>query len=271
MGYNNLMTWLLFAIIFFLGASVGSFVNVLIDRTIQGTDWVGGRSRCDHCKKTLTWYDMVPIVSYLFYRGRSRCCHKRLSARYPIVEFILGSLFIWWAVMGTFFFQLAAQPLTYIQPLFWLGIGVLLLVLAIADWAYGVILMPVLWVSVAWVLLYRIVLLFLGGYHLNDFVAALVGAIVSAFFIQLLRWVTHGRGMGDGDPYLMFLVALVVGWPRVIVAFLASFIVGASVGVGLLVAGIRKRTDTLPFGPFLVAGAIIALVWGGSLLRIYGM
>ena len=265
------MLWVWYLLIFFLGSAVGSFINVLIDRTIAGTDWVRGRSHCDNCRKTLAWYDLIPIFSYMAYRGRSRCCRRPLTPRHPIVEGIVGALFLWWAIMGSFFFQLATRPLVYIQPLFWLGVGIVLLILGITDWLYGVVLMPVLWVGVFWVALYRLVLMAAGSYHLPDLVGALVVALGTAVFIQALRWVTKGRGMGDGDPYLMFLAGIIVGWPRALVVLLFAFVAGAGVGITLLATGRRQRSDTLPFGPFLVAGVIVALIWGGPFLRtMYG-
>jgi leader peptidase (prepilin peptidase)/N-methyltransferase len=251
-----------FALTFLLGASVGSFVNVLIDRTILGENWVSGRSHCDHCGKTLAWYDMVPILSFLFYLGRSRCCKKRLSYRYPIVELLVGLLFVWWAVVGFWFFNLVSAPLSMLQPAFWLVTGTFLAILLIADLFYGVVLMPFVWIGVVITLLYRLILWSYGAHQLVDVCTALLTGSGFYSFFWLLYKLTKGRGMADGDMYVAFYIGVLLGWPRGMVAMMLSFIIGASVGTLLIVSGLRSRKDTLPFVPFLVISTFIALVWG---------
>jgi prepilin signal peptidase PulO-like enzyme (type II secretory pathway) len=261
-----------FFLVFFLGASIGSFVNVLIDRSIAGTDWVSGRSRCDFCHAPLAWYDLIPLLSFLAYRGKSRCCHKSLSWRHPIIEGLFGALFVWWLAIGFLFFRLATAPLTLVQPVFWLTIAILLIIIALTDLFYGVILMTPVWMGIAWVVLYRIILLAFGAYELADFGLMFVSALGSYLFLWLLRVLTKGRGMGDGDPYLIFLTSLLLSWPRMIIGVLSAFVLGAVVGVALLLTGQRTRQQTMPFGPFIVLGAGVALLWGAPLLHwLYGI
>ena len=218
-----------FLLTFFLGASVGSFVNVLIDRTILGQDWVSGRSHCDKCKKTLAWYDMIPILSFVLYRGRARCCKAPLPYRYPIVEAVVGCLFVWWLVVGFAFFRLVSTPLTAIQPLFWLVTGIILLILAVADFYYGVVLMRVLWVGSIMAVLYRAVLWYFGVFQFYDLVGSLIVAASFYVLFWLLYKATRGRGMADGDMYVAMYMGLLLGWPRG-GALLGSFVLGAVVG-----------------------------------------
>lgn len=251
-----------FCLTFFLGASVGSFVNVLIDRTILGENWVSGRSHCDKCGKTLAWYDMVPVLSFLTYRGKSRCCKKRLTNRYPIVEILVGLLFVWWLAVGFWFFRLVSAPLSMVQPGFWLITGILLAILALSDLFYGVVLMPVVWIGSVLTLLYRAVLWYYGAHQLFDLQMAVVLGIAFYTFFWLLYKLTKGRGMADGDMYVALYMGLLLGWPRGMVAMILSFVIGASVGVILITTKIRSRKDTLPFVPFMVTGILVALVWG---------
>ena|SRR3989339_170516 len=252
---------------FFLGAAVGSFVNVLVERSIAGKDWIKGRSKCDHCGKTLAWYDMIPLLSYLSYQGKSRCCHKRLSWRHPLVELLFGTLFVWWLLVGFMFFRLAVTPLLVIQPLFWLITGVVLLIVAVADAYAGVILMPLVKIGVVSVVGYRIILWLFGQYQLVDGGLALLAGLGYAGFLAGLRYLTKGRGMGEGDPYLAFLLGVLVGWPRTLVAALLAFVVGAIVGIILIGLGKKKMGSTIPFGPFMVLGATLALWWGEAIIR----
>lgn len=266
------MQTIFFVLVFFLGASIGSFVNVLIARSIAGEDWVSGRSRCDSCNKDLRWYDMIPLLSYMVYRGKTRCCHKPLSIIHPIVEGLFGVLFLWWIAIGFVFFKLATAPLTLVQPVFWLTIAIILAIIAVADLLYGVILMLPLYLGIGFVLSYRLILWIFGEFHSRDVVLMLFSGIASYLFLWLLRVITKGRGMGDGDPYLALLTGLLLSWPRVMVSLLSAFVTGAVVGVVLMFTGKKSRKSTLPFGPFIVIGAGIALLWGKEIMfRLYGI
>lgn len=255
-----------FWLTFVLGALVGSFVNVLIDRTIVGENWVSGRSHCDHCNKTLAWYDMIPIVSYLAYFGRSRCCHYQLSYRYPIVEIIVGLLFGWWLVVGFWFFKLVNTPLSVIQPGFWLVMGIVLLILALADLFYGVVLMGVVYMGSVTVILYRLILWWYGAYNGSDFVLSLIVAGVFYLAFWSLYKLTNGRGMADGDMYVALYTGLLLGWPRGMIAIIGSFILGAVCGLFLIMTKLKTRRDTIPFVPFMILAIVMTLVWGEQII-----
>lgn len=257
-----------FILTFFMGTAVGSFVNVLIDRTVAGKDWVRGRSACDFCHKNLQWFDLIPIISFVIYRGRSRCCNKKLSFQYPIVETIVGLMFVWWLMIGFWFFQLVNAPLSVVQPAFWLVTGVLLAILALADLFYGVVIMPILWTSVFVTLIYRIVLILFGAYQTLDLVIAVVVASVFFGLFWGLYKATQGRGMADGDMYVALYMGLLLGWPRGVVALMLSFIIGAVVGLILISLKLRSRKQTIPFVPFMVTATIIALIWGEQIWRM---
>ena len=256
-----------FILTFFLGSAVGSFVNVLIDRTMTSEDWVRGRSHCDNCHKTLAWYDMIPIVSFVCYRGHSRCCNTRLTYRYPIVEMLVGVLFVWWLVVGFWFFQLVSAPLLFIQPAFWLMTGLLLTILGLADLFYGVVLVPVVWIGSGLVVIYRLILWHYGAYQIGDFQNALL--LAAAFWGAFwgLWKLTKGRGMAEGDMYVALYMGLLLGWPKGLVAMFGSFILGAVVGVLLIVSKLKTRHDTVPFVPFMIVAMGMAMVWGENLIR----
>lgn len=261
-----IVVWYFF--IFFLGAAIGSFLNVLVSRTVSGDDWIKGRSRCDHCQETLEWYDMIPLFSFVAYRGKSRCCHKRISYQHPMVELMTGLLFLWWALMGSFFFHLLSHPLLYIQPLFWLFMGLVLLTIFIMDLFYGLIPVSAVIVGSVGVVLYRFYLATSGVYKWSDFGLMLLSAVLAYVIFFLIRRATHNRGMGEGDVILSVLLGLVTGWPRVVPALWLSFVVGAIVGVLLMLVKKKKMKQILPFGPFMIVGILLALVWGEQLLQM---
>lgn len=255
------MSWILVGLVFILGAAVGSFVNVLVARSVAGEDWLRGRSRCDYCRRELAWYDLIPLLSYIIYQGKSRCCGKPLSLAHPIVEGLFGILFVWWLMVGFVFFQLATSPWSVIQPMFWLGIASILLLLAVADVRYGYILMPVVWVGAGWIYLYRGLLYLSGNYELRDLGRTLLAGILSFLFLWMLRVLTRGRGMGDGDPYLAFVTGSLLPGVTGFYGMLLAFILGSIWGLGLLLFGKKAWQDSIPFGPFIIAGAVGALLF----------
>lgn len=259
-----------FILTFFLGAAVGSFVNVLIDRTVAGHDWIKGRSHCDYCQKTLEWYDLLPIISFVVYRGKSRCCHRPLPYRYPLVEALTGLLFVWWMTIGFWFFRLSTAPLSTIQPTFWLLTGVIVLVLALADWTYGVVLLPIVYLGYASAIAYRLILTYAGIFQSTDLVATFVTSLLAYLFFWGLYKLTRGRGMAEGDMYVAAYVGLVLGWPRGVMALALSFVLGAIIGVGLILLGKKTRKDTLPFVPFMMAAMVMVLFWGEQISRFLG-
>jgi leader peptidase (prepilin peptidase) / N-methyltransferase len=252
-----------------LGAAIGSFLNVLISRTVAGRDWVRSRSTCDHCGKPLAWYDLIPIFSYIAYRGRSRCCQKQLSWQHPIVEALMGSLLVWWYVVGMAFFQLVNSPLRSFQAGYWLLIGIVLVVIVISDWRYRLV--PVVPVLLAIIIsfLYRSAVFVWGPMNLVDYATYLLVALLAWAFFAILHYGTGGRGMGMGDVYIAPLYGLLLGWPRGMVALVLSFWIGAVVGIiAILIFG-RTRKSTLPFAPFMVLGMVIALLYGQEIWSLW--
>ncbi len=270
--YDETMSGLSLLILFFLfilGTSVGSFLNVLIYRTMKGKSWVRGRSRCDHCRKKIHWYDNIPILSFLFLKGKSRCCHKKISLSYPLVELMTGLLFIWWYGIGFVFFQLTLTPFVVLQPLFWLLVGILLLTIFFADLKYMII--PDLAVGSLFLLTvaYRIYLTFSSVMQLKDLKMAVLGMVVAVIFLGSLWFFTKGKGMGFGDVKLIAPIALLLGWPKILVGLFTAFILGGLSGSFLLILGRKKMGQVIPFGPFIILGAIISLVWGEAILNWY--
>lgn len=263
------LTFLLASIIFVFGLCVGSFVNVVVLRSLRGEEFIRGRSHCDVCKRELLWYELIPLISYVMLRGKCRTCHAEIDIMHPIVELLTGSLFLWWFLIGFAFFRLTANPFSVIQPLFWLLVGVLLLVIVVIDLKAMII--PD-WAIVALsflTLAYRSSLMIAGIDRPIDFAWSVFGASLALGFFLFLWLVTKRRGMGFGDVKLVFALALLLHWPQVGVALFLSFVIGAVVGVVLLALRRTRFGVPLPFGPFLVTGTVIALLWGEALLRWY--
>jgi len=255
--------------LFILGTIVGSFVNVVIYRTVEGEDWVRGRSRCDRCRKTIKWYDNIPLFSYLFLQGKCRYCQKTISIQHPVIELITGLLFVWWYAIGFTFFRLVAAPLTIIQPMFWLIVGILLLIIFMSDWLYQVIPDYANYGLGVLAILYRLYLSLSGAMRWQDFWLALLTGIVMFLILFTIWAVTRGRGMGFGDVKFAFVMGVLLGWPRAGVALFLAFMLGAIVGIVLLLFKVIKPRQRIAFGPFLILGTAISLIWGTGIWGWY--
>jgi leader peptidase (prepilin peptidase)/N-methyltransferase len=228
--------------LFVLGLAVGSFANVLIDRLPKGESIVWGRSHCDYCKKTLRWYELIPVVSYIVQSGRCRRCHKRLSVQYPMIEFITGIGF-------------ASLYITNVYPSFYL-LFISLLVIFVADLKYQIIPDSMIVLGIVGTL---------GtGFHL-------VPAIGSFAFLYFLWILSRKRGIGFGDVKFAPLMGVLLGFPGVVFAFYVAFLTGALAAV-ILILG-RKKTwkSKIAFGPFLVGGTVVALIWQPQLISLWRM
>lgn len=256
-------------ILFVLGAIVGSFLNVVIYRTVNDENWVWGRSKCDHCAVPVRWYDNIPLLSYILLKARCRECQEPIALSYPVVEFLTGSLFVWWYWGGSLFFQLTHSPFQTLQPLFWLTVGVLLLLIAVADALYYIIPDAIVGLLMVISLAYRVFLVLFGIMQLSDLVVTVMAMAVVVSFFAGLWLLTKGRGMGMGDVKLVAPLALLLGWPKILVAMFMAFIIGSLVGVTLLLLGRKRLHQVVPFGPFLVIGTFIGLVFGNQLSSWY--
>lgn len=241
--------------LFILGISVGSFLNVVIDRLPFGKP-ITGRSHCDRCGKILSWFDLVPLFSFLFLHGKCRYCQKLLSWYYPIVELTTGILFILTCIIIT----KIVTVITIMQLVFFLFIVSSLIVIFFTDLKYGIIPDKIIYLSIVVTFIYLI----LNTKYL--ILSHLLSAIGAFLFFLLLFFITRGRGMGLGDVKFAFLQGLLLGWPNILIGVYAAFLTGAVAAIILVVWGKKRfRGSTIPFGPFLVIGTIIALFWGAAI------
>ncbi len=247
---------MVFLFLFILGTAIGSFLNVLIDRLPKGES-IMGRSHCDHCKRTLQWYELVPIFSFFFSSGKSRCCGKKLSIHYPVIETLTGLTFI---LIFNF------QFLNLLQIISIFGIASCFIVIFFADLKYQII--PD---SIQVALLVLVIALHLTPIinHPSSILPLLISGLVVMLPILLLYLVTRGRGMGFGDVKLSFSVGLLLGISQGLIALYFAFISGAVIGVLLLISGKKGLRSKVPFGPFIIIGIIIILVFWQTIIHLF--
>ena len=267
------MISLLFVLISFalfgLGAAIGSFLNVVIYRTVHGQSWVRGRSKCESCLKQLHWYDNIPLLSYFMIRGKCRYCKTSLSLSHPVIEFMTGTLFVWWFWVGSLFFRLTQHPFSVIQPMFWLVVGMCLVVIFFADIRYMIIPDEAVALLTFITLIYRITLTLAGVMQPIDFIWTTLGTVIVTCFFFSLWWLTKGKGMGFGDVKFAIPFGLLLGWPNVFIGTFLAFVFGAIVGLALMAVHKKKIGQVVPFGPFLVVSTLVTLVFGSHIWQWY--
>lgn len=274
--YGMWLSVLLFSgVLFIFGAVIGSFLNVVMYRSLaakpvkKGEKWYKGRSRCDTCGQQIAWYDNIPLVSYIVLLGRCRYCRTPIGLSHPAVEILTGSLFVWWYWAGNFFFHLRAVPFDLIQPFFWLMVGLILLYIFLTDIEYFIIPDTALVLLTGLTIIYRVVLMTSGIMRWEDFVLAVVSMLGAVLFLGFLWFFTRGKGLGFGDVKLMIPLGLLLGWPKTPVMLFLAFLLGSVIGLGLVLS--RKKTwkQRVPFGPFIIAATGLSLLWGDVFFATY--
>lgn len=256
-----------FTILFLLGLSIGSFLNVVIDRLPNGKNLLG-RSQADCCSRTLSVLDLIPVLSFILSFGKCRHCHKKLSFYYPMVELLTAILTL---------IAFSNFPLPY--SIFYAVNFYFLIVFFFTDLKYGLVPVSVFLFNLIFVLSFQIYLLLIGQLSTfsagggsafsGNFQLSIISALAASLFFVFLILITKGRGMGFGDVLLVFLFSLMLGFPKSVVMVFLSFILGGIFSSILLVTKKKHFGQTLPFGPFLAAGTLAALFFGEMFIKKY--
>lgn len=244
------------------GLLIGSFLNVVIARVPEGRSVLRPRSACPSCETPIAGRDNVPVVSWLLLRGRCRSCSEPISARYPIVELATAAvLALTAAVLG------AVAHL----PAYLVVTAGLVAVTGIDLDTYRIPTPLLRWIMILGAPLLVVAALVRG--EPGRLLSAGIGA-VAAFAVLFAIHAVVPAGMGFGDVRLAFVLGTFTGWLGgwyVPLALLLGFGLGSVVGVVLMASGRAGRRSRIPFGPFLAAGAWIAICWGAPILEWYGV
>ncbi len=243
------MSWFLIIIIFFFGASMGSFIAASVYRMENKKSILRGRSECEKCGAKLGARDLIPIFSYLFLRGKCGKCAKRISVELFLTEIICGALFL-----AAYFYH-SSSILLLLRD--WVFLGALVF-LFLYDKKYQ--LLPDA-VSIP-----SIIIVFGLGYDMwNSGLAILAGG--GFFAAQYL--VSRGKWVGDGDIRMGALLGAGLGWPGVVAAIFIAYILGAVYSIFLLFVKNKNMQSRIAFGTFLAVGGVIVLFWGEQIIKWY--
>lgn len=267
------MTILLWIYIFFLGAALGSFALVVADRWGTKRSWRKGRSQCDACKKQLTAVDLIPLLSWVLNRGKCRQCGETIAKRYPLVELFSGVSLL--AVLTLFPYELIMSGdvslVVLLLYLLWLVIHTLCVVLILIDirkmimpYAY---LIPLIAVSVV----YRVVILSDSTLAHPSRTSLIIGVLLGGGVFAALWLLSRGKWIGDSDILLGIAIAFVVGGAvEVWIAFVSASVIGLLTSFAIaLVKKQKLRGMKIPFGPFLIAGMVVSMLFASDFINLY--
>lgn len=254
--------------IFVFGTIIGSFLNVVICRHGTGRG-LGGRSKCAVTGKTLHWYELVPIISFLIQGGRTRHGGAKISWQYPLVEAGTGFMFMF---IGIKFIPLMyAHPYAFLSNLFfWFAVFSFLILVFVYDWYHQMIpdnfLYPLIGLGVAGLVWHRPLFDCL---MIPNIWMLLAGPLV-ALPVFIIWHMTHGRGMGFGDVLLLLPLGWLAGISRGFAGLLLAFWLGAVAGIVMIIHGDKKMKSAIAFGPFIIIGFAIAFLYNVDMESIAG-
>lgn len=245
---------------FIWGSCVGSFLNVCIYRMPRSESIVSPRSHCVHCQKTIKWYENIPLLSYIFLRGKCSSCKKPISPRYFAVELLTAALFVVFYIRFGFTLNL----------LFFLILACGLMLATFIDFEYKLIPDTV---SLGGLVLGLAISPFSLGLHqgrggLSACIDSLLGAAAGGLTIYaagiLGKMIFKKEAMGFGDVKFLAMIGAFLGWQKVLLVFFLAPLFGSAVGI---VLKIRYKIETIPYGPYLSLAAIIAILYGDKILN----
>jgi leader peptidase (prepilin peptidase)/N-methyltransferase len=253
-------------LVFAFGAAIGSFLNVVVYRLPAGISLLYPPSRCPYCFHKLGKAENVPVLGWLWLKGRCRWCKTKISFRYPLIETVTGLIFllVFWQ------FNYSINTLGYWAFLSWL------LALSLIDLDTMTLPGSLTKSGLVLGLIFQAII----GWQIdrasgiaNQLMFGIGGAVLGIWLLEIIRIfgsiIFQQEAMGDADGKLMATIGAWLGWKYV---FLASFLacgVGALVGVGAISLGLLDRKQPMPFGPFLALGGALTLFWGDWLLSTY--
>lgn len=258
---------MIYILLVLLGLCFGSFVNALVWRLHEKRDFVKERSECVSCHHVLAWYDLIPVVSWLLLKGRCRYCHKHIASQYPLIELLVAGLFVLSYAQWPYGFE----TIGIILFCLWLISMVAVTALMVYDARYmllpdsitfPLIVLGILFASLRYIGLEQLSLL-------RSIYETLLGMASVGGLYYLLYAVSRGAWVGFGDVKLGIFMGAVLGWAGGLLAVALANIIGLLIVAPGLISGKLQRTSRVPFGPMLIAGYIIAGLYGPRIIDWY--
>ncbi|MEW6067414.1 MAG: prepilin peptidase [Nitrospirota bacterium] len=260
MEFDLIKTMFVYIVAFIFGSIIGSFLNVCIYRMPRGQSIITPSSRCPSCNTPIKPWDNIPILSYLFLRGKCRVCNSKISLRYPFVEFLNALLYV--LILLRFGFGCYT-------PVYFIFCSALIIIIFI-DLDFQIIPDRITLPGI-------LIGLIAGSLVLPDpffrhsllgYKSSIIGCLTGGGLFLAIAMLSRG-GMGGGDIKMMAMVGSLMGWKAVISTTFIGSLAGSIVGIFLMAFKGKGRKTKIPFGPFLALGAFITLFYGQELVYWY--
>ncbi len=281
-------------ILFILGASLGSFINVLAirynpDKFLLSKEIISGRSKCRSCHKELQWFGLIPIISFIIQKGKCRNCKTNLTLQYPLIEILCGLIFVFTYnyFQNIFFVLFLIKPTLfnfYFVTSIWILILLTLVLITLIDLKLqiipnetlifililGIVLNIFMFIQKpmeiqSFILSYSL----LFGFKENFLINKLISIGFALIFFSSLIIITFGKGIGVGDLKLMIALSIIVNWPDILLISILSFLIGAIFGLFFIVTKRKTIKSAIPFGPFISIAVYLTIFYGEEVLKIY--
>lgn len=252
----------------FLGLCVGSFVNALVWRLHEKKDWVSGRSQCVRCGHELSPADLIPVLSWVFLKGKCRYCNQPISKQYPLVEIITAFIFVASYIYWPTELHSSGERVLFVS---WLLESIGLIALAIYDWRYMILPNGIIYSLLAIAASSRAI--YIAGTETSKMVAVsgvLESILVASGIFWLIFQLSKGRYIGYGDVRLGLVTGTILATPlnSFLMIFLAS-VLGTLFTLPNLITKKHKLNTRIPFGPFLIMATMITVLFGQRILDWY--
>lgn len=235
-----------------LGLIIGSFLNVCIYRIPQNQSIAFPASHCPGCQKKLQWWHLIPLISFMFLKGRCAYCARKISIRYPIMELINGLLYLvvfykfglTWITLQGFILVSTLLVVSFIDMDHRIIPNKIVLFLMIVSIPLNFLVSNLTWLEMLW------------------------GFLVGGGLLLVIALLSRG-GMGGGDIKLMAALGLYLGWQQILMAIFIASLIGSIVGIFLMLFFGKGRKTAIPFGPFLAIGTLVCYLWSDQLINWY--
>jgi len=244
-------------LIFILGLIVGSFSNVCIYRIPRNESIIYPASHCPKCRSKIKPVDNIPLLSFILLKGRCRNCKSKISIQYPIVELLTGLIYL--IIYLTY--GLSVQTLIYII------LSSALIIIAFIDLNEQIVpdVISLPGIAIGFIISFFVPYI--------SFINSALGVVVGGGIILIIGLagsvIFKKEAMGGGDVKLAAMIGAFLGWRYIIISLFLGFFLGALAGIILILSKIKSREDVVPFGPFIVLGSFITLLWGDKIITWY--
>lgn len=243
-----------YLIIFIFGTIIGSFLNVCIYRIPKEESILYPPSHCINCKNKLKLYDLIPILSYLLLKGRCRYCREKVSVRYPIIQFLTGTLYMLVYIK----YGVTLNAIKYIIMVS------ILIVIGMIDLDTTNVYFKTTLTGFGSAITFLALYAYMGLSVMNYIYGGLIGGGTLALIILITK-----GGMGWGDAEICFVCGLFLGFKLTLLMLFLSFVIGSVIGLALIASKRKTRRDYVAFGPFIVIASIITILWGQGIISCY--